>query len=126
MDQAPELKFGLEKADIIEKLQSLDQKKLYLEQDFTVTSCARELKMPAHHLSYFLKQHYGISFSDYKNKMRIDHAKTLIQKGFLGNNTMDSLAEECGFGNRSSFSKTFKSFTQLSPSEYLLNIKTKD
>lgn len=121
MDQSSDLRFGLEESEIKAKLDLIGKKKLYLEQDFNVTKCARELEMPAHHISYFLNQYYGLSFAAYKNKLRITHAQSLIQNGFLGANTMDSLAEECGFGNRSSFSKAFKSFTNQSPSEYAQN-----
>jgi transcriptional regulator GlxA family with amidase domain len=55
--------------------------------------------------------------------LRMEHAKKLIQNGFLQNNSMEALAGECGFGNRSSFSKAFKSSEDLSPSEYILEIR---
>ena len=116
--QAPELKFSLDEGEIKRKLEYLHQNKLYLDLEFNVSKCARELEMPAHHLSYFINQFYGLSFTSYKNKLRIEHAKNLIQNGFLQNNSMDALAEACGFGNRSSFSKVFKSLEGLSPSEY--------
>ncbi|SHJ67740.1 AraC-type DNA-binding protein [Arenibacter nanhaiticus] len=122
-DVGADLKFGLDETEIKEKLELLAQRKLYLKQDFTVTKFARELEMPAHHLSYFIHQYYGISFTTYKNNLRMEHAKYLIDNGFLENNTMEALAEECGFANRSSFSKAFKNLKNLSPSEYILKIQ---
>ena len=117
-NQASDLKFGLDEGEIKKKLEYLHQNKLYLDLEFNVSKCARELEMPAHHLSYFINQFYGLSFTSYKNKLRVEHAKKLIENGFLHNNSMDALAEACGFGNRSSFSKVFKSLEHLSPSEY--------
>ncbi|HET8886946.1 MAG TPA: AraC family transcriptional regulator [Salinimicrobium sp.] len=119
----PDLKFGLEEQEIKMKLELLNQKKLYLDQSFDLTRCAREMQMPAHHISYFLKSHFGLSFSSYKNNLRMDYAKTLIETGFLENNTIEALAEKCGFASRSSFSKAFKNATDSSPSQYAQNIQ---
>jgi len=104
-------------------LELLNERKLFLDEDITVTNFAKELEMPTHHLAYFLNQHYGLSFTAYKNKLRMQHAKKLIGKGFLVNNTMDALASECGFASRSSFSKVFKNATDLSPSDYALQLQ---
>ena len=117
------LKFGLTETEIKKKLELLGENRSYLDQDFNVTNCAREMEMPAHHLSYFLNQYYGLSFTAYKNDLRMEHAKTLIGNGFLADNTMEALAWECGFASRSSFSKTFKGSTGVSPSGYALRIR---
>ena len=122
-DKAVDLKFGLDEEEIKKKLEDLGQKKSYLDIEFNVSKCARELEIPEHHLSYFINQYYGLSFTAYKNKLRMEHAKKLIQNGFLQNNSMEALAAECGFGNRSSFSKAFKNAVELSPSEYILEIR---
>ncbi|MCK0144466.1 AraC family transcriptional regulator [Arenibacter sp. F26102] len=121
-EQELDNKYGLDEAGIKRKLQLLVEKKLHLQQDFNVTNCAREMEMPAHHLSYFIKQHYGLNFTSYKNNLRMEYAKKLIDEGFLDNNTMEALAWECGFANRSSFSKVFKNATKYSPSDYILKL----
>ena len=117
-EKGDNLKFGLDEQEVITKLEGLKKNKLYLEQSFNLTECAREMEMPSHHISYFLKKQYGISFAAYKNNLRMDHAKHLIENGFLENNTVGALADECGFASRTSFSKTFKSLIDVSPSEY--------
>ena len=50
----------------------------------------------------------------------MDHAKKLIEDGYLQNNTIEALAGECGFASRTSFSKAFKSATDVNPSQYAL------
>ena len=114
------LKYGLAEQEVETKLELLNQKKLYLNQNFNLTQCAREMEMPSHHISYFLKRAYGLSFSSYKNSLRMDYAKKLIDEGFLESNTIEALAAECGFANRTSFSKAFKNTTDMSPSQYAL------
>ncbi|GHA27079.1 hypothetical protein GCM10007103_05590 [Salinimicrobium marinum] len=121
--EAPELKFGLAEQEITTKLELLNQKKLYLDQDFNLTRCAQEMEMPAHHVSYFLKSHYGLTFSAYKNNLRMEYAKKLIKEGYLQNNTIEALAGECGFASRTSFSKVFKNAVDVSPSQYALQIE---
>ncbi|MDT0691891.1 AraC family transcriptional regulator [Salegentibacter sp. F188] len=119
-EQPEDLKFGLDEREVNAKLERLKDSKSYLNQSFSLTECARELEMPSHHISYFLKQQYEMSFAAYKNSLRMDHAKKLIENGYLQNNTIEALAGECGFASRTSFSKAFKSATDVSPSQYAL------
>ena len=116
--QTDDLKFGLDQLEVNKKLEALKESKLHLKQNFNLTECARELQMPSHHISYFLKQQYEMSFAAYKNSLRMEHAKKLIEHGYLENNTIEALAHKCGFTSRTSFSKTFKSLVNVSPSEY--------
>lgn len=122
-EQPEDLKFGLDEQAVNSRLEELKESKSYLNKSFNLTQCARELEMPSHHISYFLKSYYGLSFSSYKNKLRMEHAKKLIEEGYLQNNTMEALAGECGFASRTSFSKAFKNETEISPSQYALEIK---
>ncbi|SDL50279.1 helix-turn-helix domain-containing protein [Kriegella aquimaris] len=114
-----EPKFGLDIQIIEKKLELMKQRNLFLAQDFDLTACARALEIPTHHLSYFLNQCFGLSFSQYRNHLRMLKAKELIDGGFLSANTIEALAWECGFASRSSFSKTFKKLTEQSLSDYL-------
>ena len=121
--QSDDLKFGLEEKEMNKKFQHLKESKSYLNQSFNLTECARELEMPSHHISYFLKQQHELSFAAYKNNLRIDHAKKLIEDGYLQKNTIEALAGECGFASRTSFSKIFKNATDISPSQYAQDTK---
>ncbi|PKD18800.1 hypothetical protein APR41_17485 [Salegentibacter salinarum] len=123
IEQPEDLKFGLEKEEVLAKLKRLKENDCHLDKKFNLTECARKLEMPSHHISYFLKQYYGLSFATYKNTLRTKHAKRLIEEGYLQNNTIDALAEKCGYANRTSFSKSFKSLVEISPSEYAAEFK---
>lgn len=79
---------------------------------------ALKLNIPKSHLGYIFKYHAAISFADFKNIIRIQKSILLIEEGYLKSNTMESLAVETGFTSYSSFFKSFKSITGLSPYEY--------
>lgn len=117
------LKFGLDKDEIKIKLNSLEKSKSFLNHNFNLSQCAKELNMPQHHISYFLKDQYEVSFAAYKNSLRMKNAQELIEQGFLENNTIEALANECGFSSRTSFSRIFKEFVGFSPREYANDLK---
>ncbi|SKB77199.1 Helix-turn-helix domain-containing protein [Salegentibacter holothuriorum] len=121
--QHDNLKFGLNEQEVLLKLESLKRSKLYLKQNFNLTECANQLQMPSHHITYFLKRQYELSFAAYKNSLRMEHAKKLIEDGYLEQNTIEALASECGFANRTSFSKAFKVQENVSPSQYGLILR---
>lgn len=118
--QNNQMKFGLDEQMVAAKLSLLEGKKLYLDHNFTLSICAGELGMPAHHISYFLKKQYEKSFAEYRNGLRMEHAKSLIKAGFLDNNTVEALANECGFVSRTSFSSSFKAYLGKSPRNFVL------
>lgn len=117
------LKFGLNKQEVDAKLEGLKENKVYLNPNFNLTACARELDMPSHHISYFLEQQYGLSFEEYKSTLLIEHVKKLIKEGYLESNTIDALAEECGYPSGTSFNKNFKSHVGVRPVEYAFSLK---
>mgnify|MGYP003109460533 CR=1 FL=1 len=75
------LAFGLNTEEVAVKLESIKENKLYLNQNFNLKECSRILNLPSHHISYFLKQQYGLSFPAYIYSLHIEHAKKLIKNG---------------------------------------------
>lgn len=112
------LKYGLDEKVIYKKLEKLEEGKLYVDKNFTLTECARELEMPPHHISHFLKNQYQMTFVAYKNNLRMEYAKRLIANRYLEDNTIEALGHKCGFTSRTSFSTTFKKVVKVSPSQY--------
>jgi len=111
-------KFGLEVTLLKEKLLEKEVQQLFLDPNFDVNALANHFNIPAHHLSHLFNQHIGLSFANYRNQLKMEYAAKLIEDGFLVNGTTEGLALECGFISRSAFSKTFKTFKGLSPSDY--------
>ncbi len=113
-----ETKYGLVLDDIRSELKESESELLFLKAEFDQTMLANRLRMPVHHLSYILNQHFNTSFSTYRNQLRIDYACRCILEGYLETNTIEALAGHCGYSSRSAFTKIFKTITGTSPSSY--------
>jgi len=94
---------------------------LFFAVKFKTMDLAIKLNIPKSHVLYIFKYHAAISFADFKKIIRIQKTILLIEDGYLKNNMMESLAVETGFSSYSSFFKSFKSITGLSPQEYTKN-----
>lgn len=94
---------------------------LFFVEKFDTTNLAHKLTIPKSHVLYVFKYHAAISFSDFKKIIRIHKTVLLIDEGYLKTNTMESLATATGFSSYSSFFKSFKSITGVSPQEYIKN-----
>ncbi len=112
-------KYGLDEVDILKKLELVLSKELYLQRNFDLNQLSVLLEIPVHHISYFLNQYYKLSFTSYRNQLRMEYAKKMIHSGFLETNTIEALTWKCGFASRSAFTKTFKAYTGVNPSEYI-------
>lgn len=67
------------------------------------------------HIYNIFKKHSGTSIMNYYNALKIGEAKRLIQEG---NHSLSEISEILKFNNSYYFSKTFKKYTNSSPSEY--------
>ena len=94
---------------------------LFLTENVKLENLASKLKIPKSHVKYFFKYHAKISFSDFKKIIRIQKSLSLIDEGYLKDNTLESLAAITGFSSYSPFFKSFKSITGTSPQTYYSN-----
>lgn len=93
-----------------------DQKK-YLGRA-NLSDISEDTGIPSHHLTYYFNNILGQKFTDWRNALRITHAKALIDDGIMGTLNQEGLANSCGYSSRTAFSRVFKETTGLSPSEY--------
>lgn len=96
---------------------------ILLKRNATIDDFALELKIPKSHLNFIFKYKSKINFVAFKNRVRIEKAKKLIENGYLDTNTLNSLAENIGFRSYDPFFKSFKENTTMGPMEY--GIRTK-
>lgn len=93
--------------------------KAYLDEHFTEHITLKTLESLFHtnasYLSVLFKKESGIGFNQYLKELRLERAKVLIQETEY---PLSEVCERCGFSNYIHFSKTFKEYTGLSPSEY--------
>ncbi len=96
----------------------MDEKKVYLNQRYSIQDFARETNIPYYQLSACINHYLNTNFADLLNKKRIEHSMELLQKGEFSHYTLEALSAECGFNNRNSFVIAFKKFTGRTPSDY--------
>jgi AraC-like DNA-binding protein len=83
-----------------------------------LSDLSKQLNYPKSHIKFVLKYYCRHSQSDYLNMLRLIHALTLINNGYLENYTIETLGEHCHFNSRTSFYRHFKRHTGVSPSQY--------
>lgn len=101
---------------IAELEQFMQTGQVYLDANLVMPKLAKMLGWPTPKLSQLLNDNLHLSFNDFVNGYRIEHAKTLL----LGEASMkmDDLAENAGFNSLSTFYTAFKKHTQLTPAKY--------
>lgn len=91
----------------------------YINENFnreiTLETCAVHIKVSYTHVSRVFKKETGVKFTEYLNKVRVNHAKILIEQGKL---SLKEIVQESGFSNYNYFFKVFKEIVGVSPSEY--------
>jgi AraC-like DNA-binding protein len=103
-------------ADRISKY--LIDEKPYLNKELTLTILADLLRLPPVQLSQVLNEGFGENFYAFINRYRVEESKRLlIDPAFTRYNIL-GIAYESGFNSKSTFNKTFRDVTGLSPSDY--------
>ena len=88
---------------------------LHIEEHVSVERIAHDLNISEGYACSCFKKNMGISLMKYAKKIKIDRAKKLL---ITTNKSMLELSVILGFYDQSHFTKTFKSFVGLSPTEY--------
>jgi len=109
----------LNKSEVESRLiQLLEVSQIFLIAELTTSDFAKEADLPSRLLPKILNLTFKKSFKELINEYRIKFAKKKIDEGYLLLYTVDSLASECGFNSRFTFSNVFKSELGLSPNKY--------
>jgi AraC-like DNA-binding protein len=109
--------------EINEKMMNYLDLKPYLNPGFSQTNLSVAINIPVHHLSYYFNQVLKQKFTDWRNHLRVQHAKELIQNGKAEMFSLETISKECGFSNQTTFIKAFKQELQLTPSEFARSFK---
>ena len=96
-------------------------KAYYLQHNITLTDVAREVGSCRTYVSNYINKEMHCSFSDYVNRLRIEHAKmVMLQHARHGGASKFSvIAIDVGFSGEQSFYRNFRKFTGMTPLEWL-------
>ncbi|MBS1613940.1 MAG: helix-turn-helix domain-containing protein [Bacteroidetes bacterium] len=106
-----------------EALQQIEQyfktHKPYLDPELSVKKLVDLTDIPEHIISRAINHKADMHFFDYVNQYRVAEAKQLLtDETAVKQFTIEALAMQCGFNNKTSFNKAFKKFTGETPSAY--------
>ena len=89
-------------------------------EDLSVNALAEQFFISPSYFAHLFKRRAGKGVTEYINDIRIEHAKSLIEKGEL---SIGEIASSVGFNDINYFSRKFKSTVKLTPSGYKKSIK---
>ena len=99
----------------------------YIESNFrdkiTSAQVAKACSMDAFKFSRTFKAAFGITFKEYLVRIRIKEACRLLEKPDI---SITEVAYLCGFSDASYFSKVFRRFAGVCPSEYAEDTACRD
>lgn len=100
-------------------LSHLEQERPWLNPGFSIGDLSTQLSIPKHHLSQVLSEEMNMSFVDLVNSYRVEAAKVKLTPEVLEKYSVMGIAMDCGFASKSTFNRTFKKFTGMTPTAYL-------
>jgi YesN/AraC family two-component response regulator len=95
----------------------MDEERLYLNSELKVSDISQRLGTNKRYVSDCIKLHKGCAFSYFVNTYRIEYAKQLLRQN--PEKKMTTISWESGFANDTTFFRTFKAFTNMTPKEWL-------
>lgn len=93
----------------------------YAEREFSVLDLCELVHMSDAWLRKNFLKCYGMTPIKYANRLRISHAKELIESGYY---KIEQVAEMVGFEEPKYFSSVFKQYTGQSPADYKKQVYT--
>jgi AraC-like DNA-binding protein len=103
-------------------LQEIIEKQMYLESNCSLSKISDEMRIPAHHLTYYFNNIKKESFSNWRNQLRVVYVIRILDVGKSNQLTIEAIGEQVGFKSYSTFIRSFKKITGKTPSDYLESI----
>ncbi|MBQ6302055.1 MAG: helix-turn-helix transcriptional regulator, partial [Bacteroidales bacterium] len=108
------------RTDLITQMSSLiEDEKLFLRKDLRITDVATELATNKTYVSALLNNISGEKFTSLITRCRIEYAQRLMRE--RPDMLMDDVADESGFSSRTTFFRSFKALTGMTPQEWKNN-----
>jgi two-component system response regulator YesN len=98
----------------VEKVKDIIQRK-YSDNNLTINVISQEIYLASTYLCLVFKQETGETLNEYITKVRIEKAKELLQDK---NYKLYDICYTVGYMDASYFTKIFKKYTGVTPSEY--------
>lgn len=109
---------------ILDKLRKFEEGEKYINPKVSLQFLAKNLDTNTKYLSEIINKSKGQNFNNYINELRIHYIlRKLKTEPKYQNYKVTSLAEECGFNSRNTFTLAFKNTLGMSPAKFISFIK---
>jgi AraC-like DNA-binding protein len=96
----------------------MKSQKAYLQSNLTLPMLAKSVGCSVNHLSQVINAGFNMSFFDYLNSHRVEHAKTLLCELDGNNGAILKIAFAVGFNSNSAFYAAFKKHVDMTPAQF--------
>jgi AraC-like DNA-binding protein len=104
----------------------METEKPFTDGELTLQKLAEKLSISPPHLSQTINEQTGQTFSDFVNSYRVEEVKKMFLDPSKKHYSLLAIAEEAGFGSKSSFNSVFKKHTNQTPGEFRKTLNGKD
>ena len=109
-----------EKSEDLDRIiKYLDTKKPYLQANFSVHDVSRELNIPHLRVSNSFNKQLNTTFPEYRNKLRIEYAVNLLKDNAHFQMSIEGIAIQSGFKNKTTFYSAFRAVHQMTPTDWI-------
>jgi two-component system response regulator YesN len=108
-------------------MDAVKKAKEYIDQQYghkslSVEEISANVFFHPSYLRFLFKNEIGMTINEYLTKVRMEHAKELVQQGGY---TQSGIAELVGYSDAAYFSKCFKKYYGMNPSDYEKNQRSR-
>lgn len=102
-------------------LHYFEEEKPYLNPELSLQDLADDLDVKRHQLSNTINQKHQKNFYEFVNQYRVEDVKIRMTDPQNKHLKLISLAYDAGFNSKASFNRIFKQFTNMTPSQFIMN-----
>ncbi|MCB0517520.1 MAG: helix-turn-helix transcriptional regulator [Lewinellaceae bacterium] len=95
-----------------------ENEKIHLDPNLTLDGLAQKLGVSRHHVSQVINANFGMSFSDWVAKWRVQEAQWLLKRQDGTGLIIKEVAFQSGFSTKAAFNLAFKKWTGMTPTEF--------
>ena len=111
---------SFEKSTDFERIISyIETEKPYVKTQFSLHDISQALNIPHNRVTTCFNKQLKVPFPTYRNKLRIEHATSLLRSGTHLTTSIEGIAEMSGFKSKSIFYKTFKEEHGTTPVDWI-------
>lgn len=101
----------------------LENEKMYLDPDFSLSELAIAMNVPSGKLSFAINTGLGMNYYDLINSYRVKEFQKRLEQGNDKHLSLLGLAFDCGFRSKSTFNSFFKKMNGMTPSAFKKSIE---